>query len=84
MSRKSYQDLTPTEREELHRWFDDHGISHTIVPVDPTITFDGDAIHVWVHRLPRRLDADGNVETFPVTIHPTRPIPWPSTNKVSP
>lgn len=82
MSRKMYYDMTPTEQEQLHRWFDEHGVDHTIVPVDPRIDYDGDAIHVWVLRQPKRLDVDGNVETFPVTIYPTRSMPWPQ--EVSP
>jgi len=83
--RKDYRELTPGERDELHRWLVDHRVDYTRVPVYAQFERD-DATGEW--RIPvywvdddgrMRLDETGNdVRQHVIRRRELRPLPWPA------
>lgn len=76
-----YAALTADEKQQLHAWFDAHGVDHRDVPINPRLRFDlDDRMHVEVFSADehgkRYLRGDG-IATEWVSFTPTSPMPWP-------
>ena len=76
-----YRDMGDEERDELHDWFDAHGVAHRQIPVEPTMHLDDEGWwHVEIYSVNpdgRRYVGEGGVPARHwVTFEPKSPIPW--------
>jgi hypothetical protein len=75
-----YSLLSTAEKTKLHQWFDDHGLDHRRVPVDPKIHVDEDGYHVrvfkWLDGWKSFIGDDGEPATEWVHFQPKSTLPW--------